>query len=69
MSAGAAMPKPHLVGRNQPDFHLTERQMLVGSDGAATSGDFSKASGGANLWHNLRPVSYTHLTLPTIYSV
>ena len=36
---------------------------------SGTEGDFGVLPGHAALVSSIRPVSYTHLTLPTIYSV
>ena len=41
--------------KSEPDVWSIEQQRDAGSDGVA--------------WDGVRTVSYTHLTLPTIYSV
>ena len=48
--------------------HLTEHHLLTSADEQALISEI--AFGGDDAWLELLyPVSYTHLTLPTIYSV
>ena len=52
-----------------PDFYkmsIDERVRAVREKGLVSEEDFIALSSGD---HTLQPVSYTHLTLPTIYSV
>ena len=64
---GEAFMDPALVNGRRVDFHVFDLGGSIGADVMIT--DPTVSSYVQKGWDESRSVSYTHLTLPTIYSV